>query len=1508
MARPSSANVPIAVVGMACRLPGANTVEQCWDLVRHGRYTVQPLPEERFNRDLLFDPRKGQRGKSYTDLACQVDYAYRPNTHPIAMPATPDVAYQTIAEVAAEAALDAGLDGRQAQNGGVYLGHVRATGLAADLAYPTCLQQTAPLLLDVPFFKQALGSRADAVVKELIRDARHSSPIREADGGPALGAGVPALLICEGLNFTGRAMAFNSACASSLQALAQASRALQLGNIDIAVAAGASYCHSDTLVMFSQAQSVSAVGSRPFDVDADGMVVGEGYVALVLKTVDRAIRDGDRIHAVIRGIGISSDGRGKSLWAPRGEGQLEAVSRAYECGLDPARLQYIEAHATSTQVGDATELTALAKALDGKLPPHVKIPVGSIKANIGHTLETAGMAGLLKVILALKHRTIPPAINVQQLNPKIDWANIPFQVPHTPTEWPEWSDRHPRRAAVNAFGIGGLNVHVVVDEFSQTHHATTATGIRPGFASESSEPAEPRQRAGEERDAVAIIGMGTVLPGAGSIPALEEMLKSGHSPICEVPASRWHWPDFYQPERAQPGKSLSKLGGFVTDFEYDWRKHKIPPKQIAQASPLQFMILDAVDQALQQAGLDSQTIRERTGVVVGSPFGGQFSLKLMMGLRLPEFREAVTRALMRHGVGSAEVEQILDDYERRFLEAHPALLDETGSFTTSSLASRITKSFDLMGGGVAVDAGWVASGAALSCCVDQILSGDCEQMVCVAGQEDLSPVLYEIWGMRGVLTAGAARTPFDARADGCIPADGCAVLLLRSLAAAERDGNRILGIIRGVGIGQADSLQEGLRIASQRALEQSDLSPRDVTMLESCSTGKPSSRDEELSALDVTYADATRQEPMLLGSLVGQVGHLTAAAGLAAMQRTVLALEARELPGTQPLGEPASCVRDAASKFSISDQPQPIPVANPDGRLVAAVDCVDDGSVYHILIERGTKVERPVHQQPTPAQPQRAVAEPSVEEIEGIPHFDATQRRKAKLRQAGADRERVEPTAAPPAQAPAPVAQAPAAPAPTVRAPIQPAPVQAAPVQPAPTVPVASASRPPAVNSVPTPSAVPAKPPVSAAPPAVASSAATTPSAPSAGPVPAADELEKFMVNFVVEETGYPHEMVEMDADLEADLGIDSIKKAQMLVEMRDSFRLAIEPNDELSLDDFPTLKHILDYVLETASSSSPSPEVAAPGENGRTSQIRSVEVRPAKPSAPPVPATRPATPPASSVPTVTVPAPSVPAPAVPAPAPSSLPSVAELQAFMVTFVVDETGYPEDMVEVDADLEADLGIDSIKKAQMLGEMRDRFTLSLEPNEDLCLDDFPTLQHITDFVVANCFPGASAAPAEASSNPASVPAPPARPATRVVTAAVVTSRPPSVPAAPTTEPPLSSPAPSQQEMAAFMIHFVVEETGYPDEMVELDADLEADLGIDSIKKAQMLGEMRDRFELAIQPSDDLSLDDFPTLQHILEYVVQACSDPTIAAGSMNDRAATISPAGAITSNRTQDHVD
>ncbi len=770
-------NEPLAIVGMACRLPGADGLEAFWKLVV-GRGTAWgQLPESRLPRDLYFHPEKGRVGKSYSELGGVV--SDRP-VDPAACPITPDlarrydIAHHVFLEVASQACRDAGLNPFAMpadRSTGVYVGHTGGSTRIGDIVYSTGIDEAAALLAETGPARDLLGAAVGDVAAEVVDAVRRRYPGRRPGEKLDLGALGAAQIVHEALRLDGPFLVVDAACASSLQALAIGARALVQGGIDQAIVGGASYCKSDSLVLFSAAQSVSNTGSCPFGAAADGLVAAEGYVALVVKTLSRAIADGDRIRAVIRGLGVASDGKGKSLWAPREEGQLLAVERAYPDPADLGRIEYIEAHATSTQVGDATELSALARFLEPHVPAGRRIPIGSVKANIGHTLETAGLASLVKVVLALEHGVIPPGSTSEELNGEFDWQTGPFTVPPEPLPWPAHADGSPRHAAVNAFGIGGLNVHVAISE-----HV-------PSAAPRSAEPP-----AAVNDDGIAIVGAGCVLPGAVSLDAFLSRIDRGESAIGPVPADRWQAVRALDRSGPRTWHSLTDRGGFVRDFTYDWRRHKVPPKQIAAANPLQFMLLEAADAAIADAGgPDAGLDRTRTAVVVGTLFGGDFANQLQMGLRLPETSRELRGALARRGVFPAGIDRIVAAYEKMLLERMPALVDETGSFTSSTLASRLTKTFDLMGGALALDSGDCSSVSALSAAVDMLRQGECDAVICAAGQRSLDLMAFEGLSLIGKAGDGA---------DAVVPGEGAVVFVLKRLKDARAAGHRIRGIVR----------------------------------------------------------------------------------------------------------------------------------------------------------------------------------------------------------------------------------------------------------------------------------------------------------------------------------------------------------------------------------------------------------------------------------------------------------------------------------------------------------------------------------------------------------------------------------------------------------------------------------------------------------------------------------------------------------------------------------------
>jgi len=1160
--RDAPAASDVAIIGMACRLPGGESIDALWETIVSGRSLVAPIPAARLDRELLFDPVPGRLNKTYADIACLLDrWGPRPDSRlPDAFRNHPEPAFATACDVALEAAAHAGFDpfDMPCTNAGVFVGHTRSSGLAGDIACHSQIEHVADLLRELPAVEALPTGSADRLVEGLVADVRRHTTPRDREGGPVLGASLAARLPATLLGFDGPAIAFNGACASSLQAVIQGVRAIETGRLEMALVGGVSYCHADTLVLFSQARSLSARGSRPWDAAADGLVVGEGVVMMLLCSVEQAVNHGWPVHAVIRSCAVTSDGKGRSLWAPRREGQVAAMRRAHDLITDGVPLQYVEAHATSTPLGDSTEVEAMTEALADRVSAGARIPLGSIKGNIGHTLETAGAAGLLRAILAIGHGVVPPVANCREPTPAIDWNAIPFRLPMAAEEWRPLGPDVPRRAAVNAFGIGGLNAHVVIDEpiGILSRRSRVGRGAARGPQASTSPRPTPSVRvvlSAQPRPAepIAVVGAGAVLPGALTFAAFLETISGNADPKSAVSADRWKVERFLRPGERGPSRSPVARGGIIRGFAYDWQRHKIPPKQLAQASPLQFMILDAVDRALhgEHGGATRfDALRARTGVVAGTMFGGEFATQLQMGLRLPWLRRILDRLLVAEGsatgLDAAARHALLEAFQARFLERMPALLDETGSFTASSLASRITKTFDLMGGGVAIDAGVTAAAASLLTCIDQLRAGDNDLMICIAAHQDMSINRFEALSLIGLLDEKTGPAPLDEAASGFLPAEGCGVLVLRRLADAQAAGDRVLAVIRGVGCGTDAISWRACHTAARRGLAEAGITPERIDAFEWLGSGRPEFDREELEGLARAYATPIPPAPRPLTTPLARFGHAAGAAAMIPLLEAVAAVDARRLPATFGLARPGDIATAHRWLFE-PVQGDPLALASAEPVIAVHLGGVRD-TAFHVIVaappaETGIwpeaesslpgspePVSPPIPQESVPMQDDRFGRRSAQPQAAAPIHFDATQRRRERMKAGAAGPQR-------------PVVS-----------------------QPQPAVPVAAVP----VAAVPVAAVPVAAVPVAAVPPVAVPRAVRSP-----------EELSAFLVNFVVEQTGYPPEIVELDADLEADLGIDSIKKAQLFGEIGEYF--AIPPRADLALDDFPTLRHVLGFLVE---------------------------------------------------------------------------------------------------------------------------------------------------------------------------------------------------------------------------------------------------------------------------------------------------------------------------------------
>lgn len=432
---PSAERAPrFAIIGYAARLPGAADADQYWDVLRDGRDAVSEIPADRWDADDFFDSDAAAAGKVVTRRAGFVDDVSGFDAPFFGVSAREarlmDPQHRLLLETSWRAVEHSG-------NAPTALANTR-TGVFVGLSTHDYLGM-ASSELTYPEIEAYLAIGTSG----------------------AAGAG----RISYRLGLHGPAVTVDTACSSSLVAIHQACQALQLDECDLALAGGANALLSPaTMITFSQSRMLAPDGKcKTFDAAADGYVRGEGCGVIVIKRLEDAVRDGDRIRAVIRGSAVNQDGASGGLTVPNGVAQQRVITEALDrAGLAPNEVDYLEAHGTGTSLGDPIEVQAAAAALGKGRDADRPLLIGSAKTNIGHLEAAAGVAGVLKVVLALEHQELPKHLNFRNPSPHIPWERIPVRVVSEATPWP--TSDSPRIAGVSSFGFSGTNAHVILEE------------------------------------------------------------------------------------------------------------------------------------------------------------------------------------------------------------------------------------------------------------------------------------------------------------------------------------------------------------------------------------------------------------------------------------------------------------------------------------------------------------------------------------------------------------------------------------------------------------------------------------------------------------------------------------------------------------------------------------------------------------------------------------------------------------------------------------------------------------------------------------------------------------------------------------------------------------------------------------------------------------------------------------------------------------------------------------
>lgn len=456
----------IAIIGMAGIFPKAPDVATFWSNILNKVDAVGEAPPGWLGDESVFDPASDDLTRIYTRhggfLGPLSRFDPRPyGTMPVSvMGGEPD---QFLAlEVADRALADAGLAGKlDGERTGIVLGH----GIHANRANVNGMQHGIALDQTIGLLKAAHPHLSPAALAEIRGLLKARLPPISVDVIPGLVPNMMTGRIANRLDLMGPNYIIDAACASSLLSVEAAVLELRRGRADVMIAGGVNTTTSPLVYMvFCQLGALSRNSRvRPFDGSADGTILGEGLGMVVLKRLDDALAAGDRIYAVIKAVGQSSDGRGGGLMAPRFEGEVLAMRRAYEeSGLDPATIGLVEAHGTGIPLGDRTEIRSLRAVMGGRSRPYPHIPIGSVKSMIGHCIPAAGSASLIKMALSLHGKIVPPTL-CDVPSAELDFDDTPFYVATQAEPWIHGGEV-PRRAAINSFGFGGINAHLVLEE------------------------------------------------------------------------------------------------------------------------------------------------------------------------------------------------------------------------------------------------------------------------------------------------------------------------------------------------------------------------------------------------------------------------------------------------------------------------------------------------------------------------------------------------------------------------------------------------------------------------------------------------------------------------------------------------------------------------------------------------------------------------------------------------------------------------------------------------------------------------------------------------------------------------------------------------------------------------------------------------------------------------------------------------------------------------------------
>ncbi len=1460
--------VPIAIIGMSAIFPESKNLQSYWDNIVKEVDCITDVPQSRWNLDDYYDPDPDKEDKTYCrrgGFIPDVDFDPMEFGLPPNILEVTDVHQLLSLVLAKEVLRDGGYenaDEELREKIGVILG----VGGGQKLMIPLISR------LQYPIWERVLKNSgiSNADTDKIVEKIKKAYVGWEENAFPGALGNVIAGRIANRLDLGGTNSVVDAACASSLSGIRMAMSELLDYRAEIMITGGVDTDNSPYMYLcFSKTKAFTAAEkSTPFNAGSDGMIMGEGMGMLLLKRLEDAERDKDRIYAVIKGIGSSSDGRFKSIYAPRAKGQEMALRRAYkDAGISPGTIELLEAHGTGTDAGDTAETAALRKFFNEHDQEKQHIAMGSVKSQIGHTKNAAGAAGIVKVALALYHKVLPATINIEEPNKDLDLENSPFYLNTNVRPWIHTNPEYPRRAGLSAFGFGGTNFHFVMEEYDSTPpigfrmqttaqpiilHADNPSNLISLCHSTLKDLAGINQyeafsnlvdRLNSESIPRNDARIGFVAETAEEATGL---LQKGLEKLESQPEEEaWELRKgiFYRKTGLDPkGKVVALFAGQGSPYLNMGKDlvYNFPPMMESQQAMDKLFIDDGLaplsktvypipvfDKQVAKTQEKKLQLTENAQPAIGVFSAGQFKLLKQAGFK-PDF-------VAGHSFGELTAlwaAEVLSD------EDYLMLAKERGK----AMAAPDDPDFDagsmlaVMGEIEKVEADIKdfpeATIANYNSRSQVVLAGPKEEIKKVQEQikKKYRTVLLGVSAAFHTNLVGHAEQPFSRAIETAkFKKPKCKVFSNASAKPYPQTPKSIQKILKDHILNSVRFRQEIENIYDEGGTIFVEFGPQSILsrLVENILEGKPYTSvavnasakkggdrqyREAIVKLAVTGIDLNRVDPFEFRPVLSEKKKNALTLKISGMnyvsEKTRKGFE-EALEDGHKIQQTMSVVQQTPTQKSLEPMNKPeqeteqkLTVVEQSDRLTYSMQSLERGlsNFYNHQNETLRIHEQFLHNQSEYSRSffqimqQQAQSGPnavSKEVYQSIVQFHSHQAETLKVHehylkhQTEYSKQSFELIRQQQASL-------------TGTQPINPAPIVIDDIPAAPMPePLSNTIPEPAVPEFRTdpvqhkPAPEPVKPVVN-----TASAPVQTRIAETSAPVTTAasktnlgrEELTETLLIVVAEKTGYQSDMLELEMDMEADLGIDSIKRVEILNSIQEQIPDLPQLNPE-ELAELRTLQQIADYMVDKSGPmepqvTSPTPEIL-PQEGGVVRQEKFIKV-------------------------------------------------------LLNVISEKTGYQADMLELEMDMEADLGIDSIKRVEILNALQEQLPElpQINPEE---LAELRTLQQIVDHV----------SPGEGSS-----------------------------PVTGTAADEIGLVPQSGTDLGALtkaLLEVVAEKTGYLVDMLELSMDLEADLGIDSIKRVEILNGIQEKLP-SLPEINPEELAELRTLEQIANKMNEASGAP------------------------------